>query len=274
MWHHAPVLQRLGNWVTVVALAGAVAACGSGGGAATPATTSRAAQSTAPGDTAAPFVGEEAVGGTTERTFTAADGTELTYVLVVPPGVAPGKPTRVLLAFPPGGQDLDLTRRIVADRWHDEAVARGWVVVSPAAPDTGLYYTDASAALVPELLDAVAADYPPEGGRFDLAGVSNGGLSAFKVALAHPERFRSLVTFPGNSPDGGTDPALAELKGLGVALFVGGDDAAWRAGSEDTEATLRQLGIPVELTVVEGEGHIIESLTGAQLFDALERVRQ
>lgn len=274
MWHHAAVLQRLGKWVTVAALVGAAAACGSdGGGAAAPTTSSAAPQSTAPGVTA-PFVGEEAEGGTTERTFTAADGTEITYVLVVPPGVAPGQPTKVLLAFPPGGQDLDLTRRIVADRWHDEAVARGWVVVSPAAPDTGLYYTDASAALVPELLDAVAASYPPEGGRFDLAGVSNGGLSAFKVALANPERFRSLVTFPGNSPDGGTDPDLAKLKGLGVALFVGGDDAAWRAGSEDTEATLRQLGIPVELTVVEGEGHIIESLTGTQLFDALERVRQ
>ena len=274
VWHHAAVLQRLGNWVTVAALVGAVAACGSDGGAATaPAPTGVAVAPAATEDTA-PFVGEEAEGGTTERTFTAADGTEITYVLVVPPGVAPGRPTRVLLAFPPGGQDLDLTERIVADTWHDEAVARGWVVVSPAAPDTGLYYTDASAALVPELLDAVAADYPPEGGRFDLAGVSNGGLSAFKTALANPDRFRSLVTFPGNSPDGGTDPDLAKLKDLGVALFVGGDDAAWRADSEDTEATLRQLGIPVELTVVEGEGHIIESLTGAQLFDALERVRQ
>ncbi len=241
-----------------------VAACGS-------------ASSTSPASTAStagPLVGEEAEGGTTERTFTAADGTEITYVLVVPPGVAPGTPTKVLLAFPPGGQDLELTRRIVDQTWHDEAVARGWVVVSPAAPDTGLFYTDASAALVPELLDAVAADHPPEGGRFDLAGVSNGGLSAFKAALAHPDRFRSLVTFPGNSPDGGTDPDLARLTGLGVALFVGGDDAAWRPDSEDTEATLRQLGIPVELTVVEGEGHIIESLTGGQLFDALERVRQ
>ncbi len=265
MWHDAAVLQLLGNggWrrLLLVTLAGVLAACGSDGAA--------PAASPAP-----PLVGEEAEGGTTERTFTAADGTEITYVLVVPPGVAPGVPTKVLLAFPPGGQDLDLTRRIVAGTWHDEAVARGWVVVSPAAPDTGLFYTEASAALVPELLDAVAADHPPEGGRFDLAGVSNGGLSAFRAALATPDRFRSLVTFPGNSPDGGTDPALAELTGLGVALFVGGDDAAWRSSSEDTEATLRQLGIPVELTVVEGEGHIIESLTGAQLFDALERVRQ
>ncbi|MEZ5408011.1 MAG: alpha/beta hydrolase-fold protein [Acidimicrobiales bacterium] len=265
------MLQRFGSWVTTVALVGAVAAaCGSDGGAAAP--TEQATPATA--DTAAPFVGELAEGGTTERTFTAADGTEITYVLVVPPGVAPGPPTRVLVAFPPGGQELDLARRIVDERWHDEAVARGWVVVSPAAPATGLYYNDASAALVPELLDAVAAEYPPEGGRFDLAGVSNGGLSAFKVALAHPDRFRSLVTFPGNSPAGGADPDLARLEGLGVALFVGGDDAAWRAGSEETEATLRRLGIPVELTVVEGEGHVIESLTGAQLFDALERVRQ
>ena len=205
--------------------------------------------------------------------FTTAEGTVIDYVLLVPPGRATGQPGKVLFTFPPGGQDLDVTTRVVDGRWHDEALARGWVVVSPAAPSTGLFYDDPSAGLVPELLDKIAADYPPEGGRFDLAGVSNGGLSAFKAALMFPDRFRSLVVFPGYSQDGGDDPNLSKLKDIGVSMFVGGEDTGWREASEQTEQTLKGLGYTVELHVIEGSGHIIESLTGADLFDAIERVR-
>ena len=205
--------------------------------------------------------------------FTTVDGTVIDYVLLVPPGRTTGQPGKVLFTFPPGGQDITVTTRIVEDRWHDEALARGWVVVSPAAPSTGLFYDDKSARLVPELLDKIAAEYPPEGGRFDLAGVSNGGLSAFKAALTFPERFRSLVVFPGYSQDGGDDPNLSKLKDIGVSMFVGGDDTGWRQASELTEQTLKGLGYTVELHVIAGSGHIIESLTGADLFDAIERVR-
>ncbi|MEO8267609.1 MAG: hypothetical protein ABI706_19070 [Ilumatobacteraceae bacterium] len=211
--------------------------------------------------------------GAQHLTFTTTDGTVIDYVLLVPPGRTTGQPGKVLFTFPPGGQDLDVTTRIVEDRWHDEALVRGWVVVSPAAPSTGLFYDDPSAQLVPELLDKIAVDYPPEDGRFDLAGVSNGGLSAFKAALTFPERFRSLVVFPGYSQAGGDDPNLSKLKGIGVSMFVGGDDTGWRKASEQTEQTLKGLGYPVELHVVAGSGHIIESLTGADLFDAIERVR-
>ena len=212
-------------------------------------------------------------GDVEHRTFTAADGTNIDYVILVPEDRIVGQPGNVLFTFPPGGQDLELTQRIVEQRWRDEALARDWVVVSPAAPSTGLFYTDESARLVPELLDAIAVDYPPESGRFDLAGVSNGGLSAFKAALSYPERFRSLVVFPGYSQDGGDDPNLSKLNDIGVSMFVGGEDSGWLDASRQTEQTLRGLGYTVELHVVAGEGHIIESLTGADLFDAIERVR-
>jgi hypothetical protein len=206
-------------------------------------------------------------------TFETANGTAIDYVVVVPPDREVGQPGKVLFAFPPGGQDLDVTQSVVDGKWRDEALARGWVVVSPAAPQTGLYFSDESAALVPELLDKIAIDYPPEDGKFDLAGVSNGGLSAFRAALSYPDRFRSLVVFPGYSQEGGDDPNLSKLKDIGVSMFVGGDDSGWRDASEQTEQTLKGLGYTVELHVVPGEGHIISSLTGADLFDAIERVR-
>ncbi len=206
--------------------------------------------------------------------FTANDGTEIQYVLLVPQGRVKGTPGKVLFAFPPGGQDIDLAAQLVDEKYHDEAIARDYVVVSPAAPTTGLFYDDASAALVPELLDAIEQQYPPDDGRFDLVGVSNGGLSAFRTALAMPERFRSLVVFPGYSPAGGDDPDLAKLADIGVSMFVGGDDTGWRSASEQTRATLASFGIDAELHVVDGQGHILgDTLPGAELFDALERVR-
>jgi predicted esterase len=211
--------------------------------------------------------------GLEHQTFTTQDGTVIDYVMVVPPDRVAGQQGKVVFTFPPGGQDLETTESVVNGRWRDEALARGWVVVSPAAPESGLYYSDKSATYVPELLDAIGKQYPPEGGRFDLAGVSNGGLSAFKAALTYPERFRSLVVFPGYSQDGGDDPNLSKLKDIGVSMFVGGEDTGWRQASELTEQTLKTLGYKVELHVVEGEGHIISSLTGADLFDAIERVR-
>ena len=266
-------------FVLVTALV--VGACGSDTPTGSPTTPQAAETTAAPAATVAPTT--SGATATTDAatssdiqhlTFTTANGTVIDYVMLVPPGRTSGQPGKVLFTFPPGGQDLDVTERIVAGRWHDEALARDWVVVSPAAPSGGgLYYSDDSAKLVPELLDKIAADYPPEGGKFDLAGVSNGGLSAFKAALSYPERFRSLVVFPGYSPDGGDDPKLSKLKGIGVSMFVGGQDTGWLDASKQTEETLKGLGYTVELHVVAGEGHIISSLTGADLFDAMERVR-
>ena len=211
--------------------------------------------------------------GEQQLRFTTKDGTVVDYFLVVPKDRHVGTPGKVVFAFPPGGQDLNVTRSVVESRWREEALARDWVVASPAAPPTGLYYSDKPAALVSELLDAIAAQYPPEGGRFDLAGVSNGGLSAFRAAINFPDRFRSLVVFPGYSEAGGDDPELVKLKHIGVAMFVGGDDTGWLEPSRLTETTLKRLGYAVELHVVAGQAHIIATLTGKDLFDALERVR-
>lgn len=204
--------------------------------------------------------------------WTAPDGTQVRYVLVVPPGRTPGTPGKVLLTFPPGGQDLDLTQRVVADRWRAEALARDWVVVSPAATAKGLWYQPELAALVPALLDEVARTYPPEGGRFDLAGVSNGGLSAFAAAEGSPRRFRSLVVFPGMPPDDDA-AALARLQDLGAAFYVGSLDTGWLDGSRRTAAALEAMGNTVELHELAGQDHILEGLTGTELFDAMERVR-
>jgi pimeloyl-ACP methyl ester carboxylesterase len=199
----------------------------------------------------------------------APDGTEVRFEVVIPPERLLGAVGPVLIAFPPGGQDLDLTRRIVDSDWRTEALARGVVVVSPAAPSSGLWFTDDSAAMVGPFLDAVAGGFPPTEGRFDLAGISNGGLSAFRTALEHPDRFRSLALAPGAPPADATDEQFAALAGMRISQFVGGDDASWLAQSQASHDRLAALGIDSVLEVIAGDDHFLDSLEPSRVWDAL-----
>ncbi len=204
---------------------------------------------------------------------TLGDGTVLEYALVTPPEFEPDGTFPVLLALPPGGQTRDLVEATVAGIYRDEAARRGWVVVSPVAPG-GVLFFDGSEQHLPELLDRLELGLVPEGGRFYLAGVSNGGRSAFRIAGLEPERFAGLVAFPGYPADAGDEARLVELTDIPVRLYVGGDDPAWVAGSQAAADALSALGGDVELTIVPDEPHIISTLSdGVAIFDDLDEMR-
>ena len=147
---------------------------------------------------------------------------------------------------------------------------RGWIVVSPVAPGP-LFYDPAAAKYIPELVEQMEGTYPPEGGKVHLAGVSNGGLSAFRAALDHPELYLDLLTFPGYPPEQADD--VAKLKGMPVAVWVGELDSGWRENGEATVAKLKELGSPAQITVVPGETHILTTVGGKEYFDFLEQQR-
>lgn len=200
-------------------------------------------------------------------------GTSIDIVVVVPDGFRRGDVAPVLLALPPGGQSLDLTESVMAGVYETEAVARGWVVVSPAAPE-GVLFFDGSESLIPGLLDAVETIAAPEGERFHVAGISNGGISAFRVAGADPDRFASLVVFPGFPRSEADTAALAGLVDIPVRMFLGGTDAGWIAPMETAAAEIEGLGGDVVLEIFPGEGHIIGSLNdGVRVFDELDAAR-
>ena len=71
---------------------------------------------------------------------------------------------------------------------------------------------------MPELLDAIAATYPPEDGRFHVGGISNGGLSSFRVAINSPERFASVVVLPGFAPTASDVEKLDRLATIPVHM--------------------------------------------------------
>ena len=201
--------------------------------------------------------------------MTMSDGIELEYAVVTPPEFDAAETYPVMLALPPGAQDHDTVEGTVMSIYAIEAQARGWIVLSPVAPGGQTFFGGAE-DYIPELLDRTADAYTPDG-SYHLVGVSNGGLSAFRVAGQHPDRFRSLLVFPGFPRTDEDRDRLEVVATLPIAMFVGQDDPGWVGPMRDAVAELTALGADVTLEVVPGEGHIISSLSdGVRIFDTLE----
>lgn len=202
-----------------------------------------------------------------------ADGETIEYALVLPPDFNPEQTYPILLALPPGPQTRTMVDNGLRLYWQPGAFANGWIVVSPVAPG-GILFFRGSEAFLPEFLDNIAAMYPPEGDKFHVAGISNGGISAFRVAINIPERVHSIVAVPGVPPNQTDFDQLNLLTEIPVAMHVGGNDTGWLERMEETEAELSRLGGNVSLTVAAGEGHVIQGLSGgAVLFAFMESAR-
>lgn len=200
-------------------------------------------------------------------------GTEIEYVTSVPSAFELRSIAPVLLALPPGGQDIGLARRLVDNTYAAEAQRLGWVVVSPAAPDGQLFF-DGGEQHLTGFLDWVETWVDPEGGAPHVAGVSNGGISAFRYAADNPQRARSIVTFPGFARSDDDRAALSELTDVPIRMFVGENDTSWVEAGERTADEVLSAGGDVELTVFPDEGHIMASTAdGVLVFEQLESFR-
>jgi len=199
------------------------------------------------------------------------NGRSIEYALILPDRFDRARAYPILLALPPGDQSRQMVEAGLHLYWESEARKRGWIIIAPAAPEGESFYTGAENEL-PNLLDEVAKSVTFEGGKAHLAGVSNGGLSAYRLITEFPDRFLSLTVLPGIPPDDRTLRALHNLKGIPVAAFVGGEDSGWLRGSREAKQKLDALGIANTLEVVPGEGHVIQ-LDPAKLFDLLETRR-
>lgn len=203
---------------------------------------------------------------------TTIDDIELEYALVLPEGFEPDKGYPVLLALPPGPQTLSMVNAGLDGYWAQAAQERGWIVVSPVAPDGNLFF-QGSEALIPEFLRRVAATYPPENGRFHIAGISNGGLSAFRIALNNPERFHSILGIPGFPQTADDFAKLDQIAHLPIFMIVGEEDTRWAQEMQKTAVAFEELGGTVSFQIEAGEGHVVRSVSGDDLFDMLDGVR-
>ena len=201
------------------------------------------------------------------------DGVMIDYVTSVPDGFSLGDEAPLLLAFPPGQQDLDLARGVMVGTYAPEATRLGWVVVSPAAPNGELFFQGSESSL-PGFLDWVESWVTPEGGSPHVAGVSNGGISTFRYAAENPDRLLSMITLPGFPRSADDKAALEQLTDVPIRMFVGGIDADWIPPAEETVAAFTELGGDIELTIFDREGHVMRSMSdGVLLFEELESFR-
>ena len=115
-------------------------------------------------------------------------GTSVHYKLVLPDGHDAAQEYPAVLVMGGGPQTMDTVDRTLERNFRAEAERRGYIVVAPAAPDGELFFQGGE-RIFPEFLDTILANHKIAGGKFHVAGPSNGGIAAMHVAAQHPRYF-------------------------------------------------------------------------------------
>ena len=210
----------------------------------------------------------------TEKTAN-INGTAVRYKVVLPPAYDAAKTYPAILAFPPGSQDMSMVDATLNGNFRAQAESRGYIVIEPAAPNDVLFF-EGSEKIFPAFLTRLLSDYHIAGGKFNVAGNSNGGLSAFLIASKYPEFFVSVTGFPGFLDDA-TPQQLSALGKLCIHMFAGALDSGWPEAMRDQAAKLRTAGYNVTYSLEPGQPHVIRTLTGpgaARLFDQFDAARK
>lgn len=207
------------------------------------------------------------------HTLDLEDGSTLRYALVLPNDFDANKTYPALLAMPPGSQTQRMVESGLLRFWGKQAAKRGWIVVSPVAPE-GVLFFRGSEVHIPELLDHIQSTYKIEHNKFHIAGASNGGRSAFRVAGLYPDRFLSITVLPGFPPNEDDVKRLNKLKGLPIHMFAGGNDTRWVEKMNETKEALDKLGIVATAKTFPGEGHVPQSLEGPVIINLLNEIRK
>jgi poly(3-hydroxybutyrate) depolymerase len=203
-------------------------------------------------------------------------GRTVQYKVVLPNGYEAAKAYPAILAFGGGPQTMNTVDGILTRNFRAEAEKRGYIVIAPAAPDGQLFFED-GARIFPEFLRAILADYKIEGGKFHIAGPSNGGIAAFHVAAANPQYFLSVTAFPGYM----WQPSTAKLQAISnicVFMYVGElDEYMWHGEMKQEAEYLRSKGTVARYSVEKGQPHRLDTLAGAnagRLFDGFEEAKK
>ena len=198
------------------------------------------------------------------------------YKVVLPAGYDPAKTYPSIIALGGGPQTMNTVDGVLNRNLRAEAEKRGYIVIAPAAPDGQLFFEE-GARIFPEFLKMILADYKIEGGKFHIAGPSNGGIAAFHVAALNPQYFASVTAFPGYM----WQPSAAKLQAISkmcVFMYVGeNDEYRWHDEMNNEAEFLRSKGTVARYSVEKGQPHRLESLAGAnatRLFDNFEETKK
>ena len=198
-------------------------------------------------------------------------GTTLYYKVILPKDYDAAKEYPAVIAFPGGAQTMPMVDGMIARNLKLQADKHGYIVAVLSAPAAGRFY-EGGAVVFPAFLDKLLADYKIRGGKFHIAGISNGGLSSFYIAASYPKYFLSVTGFPGYLINA-TPERVSALQGMCLNMHVGQLDSQWLSIMQEQAATFRGKGMKVRFTVERGQGHVMTTLEGAgaaRLFDQFD----
>lgn len=205
---------------------------------------------------------------------TSVSGVTVHYQVVLPNGYDPSKTYPAVLAFAGGPQTMETVEGTVERNWREQAERLGYIIIVPEAPEGELFF-EAGARIFPAFIVKLLADYKVLDGKFHMAGVSNGGLSAFHIATLYPQYFWSVTGLPGYLLD--TSPARVHtLAKMCINMYAGEMDTDWLGHERKQAAQFRALGYSVEFSEEKGQGHVMRTLEGdgaARLFRQFEQAR-
>ena len=203
-------------------------------------------------------------------------GTSVRYKVILPANYDPAKAYPAVLAFGGGPQTMRVVDNSIQRNWKEEAERRGYIVILPAAPGGELFF-EGGEHIFPEFLDEILAEYRIADGKFHIAGISNGGLSAFHIAALYPRYFLSITAFPGFLPEA-TDENVRAISKLCINMHVGEfDQLGWTSPIERQAGALKKQGLNVRFTIEKGQQHRLETFAGEgakRLFDQFEEARR
>jgi predicted peptidase len=203
-------------------------------------------------------------------------GTTVSYKLVLPNDFDATKTYPAILVFGGGPQTMNTIDGALARNFQAEAEQRGYIVIGPAAPDGDLFFYDGD-RIFTAFFDMIRTAYKIEGGKFHVAGPSNGGIAAMHVAAKFPEYFVSATAFPGYlwQP---TEAKLRKLEGICAYFYVGEhDEYRWHDEMEREANYLTSHGSVARYSLEKDQPHRIETLAGtgaSRLFDGFETARK
>ena len=203
-------------------------------------------------------------------------GINVVYRVVLPNNYDASKAYPAILAFGGGPQTMNTVDGILSRNFRAEAEKRGYIVVAPAAPDGDLFFEEGD-RIFPDFLKMILADYKIQGGKFHIAGPSNGGIASFHIAAANPQYFLSVTAFPGYM----WEPTVAKLNAISkmcVFMYVGeNDEYRWHPEMQREAEFLRAKGTVARYTLEKGQPHRLDTLAGehaSRLFDDFEETKK
>jgi predicted peptidase len=184
-----------------------------------------------------------------------SQGGTFRYRLFIPKPLKEGRQYPLLLWLP-GKETID--EENVEQLKHTEFLFRDpdkpwkhpYFVLAPQCPKDRSKEYDVTITV----LDDTLRRYPVDPDRVYLLGISAGGSSAWKFALAHPERFAAVAPLGSGGAPPGAD--VSRLRDVPIwAFHKEGDSCIPIDGVRRTVKAVQEAGGTAHLTVLPGGGH-------------------